>query len=71
MEFVDKTTIKQIKFNFRKDINCLLFVEYDEKISLANKKLPSIVTGILFIDLKKIQKFPNGGNIEMHHYIIV
>ena len=45
MEFVDKTTIKQIKFNFRKDINCLLFVEYDEKISLANKKLPSMVTG--------------------------
>ena len=45
MEFVDRTTINQIKFNFRKNINCLLFVEYDEEINLINKKLMSIITG--------------------------
>ena len=32
IEFVDKTTLTQIKFKFDKKIKCLLFVEYDEEI---------------------------------------
>ena len=45
IEFVDKTTINHIKFDFGKNINYLLFVEYDEGISRINKKLMSIITG--------------------------
>ena len=32
IEFVDKTTLKNINFQFNKNSKCLLFVEYDEKI---------------------------------------
>ena len=45
MEFVDKTTLKQIKFEFNKQTKCLLFVEYDEKIITSEKRLKSIING--------------------------
>ena len=39
LEFVDKNTLKQIKFKFSKNAKCLLFVEYDEKIDIIEKNL--------------------------------
>jgi len=45
IEFVDKTTFNQIKSKFNKKSKCLLFVEYDEKISLKEKKFKEITTG--------------------------
>ncbi len=52
IEFVDKTTLNEIKFKFDKKSKCLLFVEYDEKITSNEKKLKSIVTGRI---AKKLQ----------------
>ena len=52
IEFVDKTTLNEIKFKFDKKSKCLLFVEYDEKITSNEKKLKSIVTGKI---AKKLQ----------------
>lgn len=53
IEFVDKTTLKQINYKFSPKTKCLLFVEYDENIKLNEKKLPSIVTGKIVKNLKK------------------
>jgi FAD/FMN-containing dehydrogenase len=53
IEFVDKTTLKQIKFKFDKNTKCLLFVEYDEKIILNEKKLKKIATGNKINKLEK------------------
>jgi len=41
LEFVDKNTLKQIKFNFSKKAKCVLYIEYDEKINTVEKKLKS------------------------------
>lgn len=43
IEFVDKKTLDQIKFNFGKKIKSLLFVEMDEKICSKEKKLFAIL----------------------------
>ena len=51
MEFVDKNTLKQIKFNFSKEAKCLLFVEYDENIKKSEKEINLKASG------KIIQKF--------------
>jgi hypothetical protein len=53
IEFVDKTTLTQIKFKFDKKIKCLLFVEFDEKIDSSEKKIKSIITKKI---IKKFQK---------------
>ncbi len=53
IEFVDKTTLIQIKFKFDSKIKCLLFVEFDEKISLNEKKLKSVITEKIIKKLKK------------------
>jgi FAD/FMN-containing dehydrogenase len=58
IEFVDKTTLTQIKFKFDKKIKCLLFVEYDEKIDSSEKKLQSIITK------KIIRKLKNDSDIS-------
>jgi len=52
IEFVDKTTFKQIKCRFSKKSKCLLFVEYDEKIVTSEKRLKQIVNGRI---VKKLQ----------------
>ena len=52
IEFVDKTTLNEIKFKFDKKSKCLLFVEYDEKIVSSESELKSIVTGKI---TKKLQ----------------
>jgi len=53
IEFVDRTTLNQIKFKFDKKVKCLLFVEYDENISSNEKKIKSIITGKIIRELKK------------------
>ena len=53
IEFVDRTTLNQIKFKFNKKSKCLLFVEYDERIIPHEIQLKSIVTGKI---VKKLQK---------------
>ena len=53
IEFVDRTTLIQIKFEFDKKTKCLLFVEYDENISSNEKKIKSIITGKIIKKLKK------------------
>lgn len=53
IEFVDKTTLDQIKFKFGENVNCLLFVEYDEKINSIDKKLLSKLTGKIIHKLEK------------------
>ncbi|MGY5149045.1 MAG: FAD-binding oxidoreductase [Candidatus Nitrosopumilus sp. bin_68KS] len=53
IEFVDKTTLKQINFKFSPKSKCLLFVEYDENINLNEIKLKSIVSGKIVKKLKK------------------
>lgn len=52
LEFVDKTTLVQIKFKFNKKTKCLLFVEYDEKINSNRKKLKLVVSGKIIQELK-------------------
>ena len=37
IEFVDKTTLKQIKFNFSQNVKSLLFIEYDQNITKNSK----------------------------------
>ncbi len=53
IEFVDKTILDQIKFNFNKKTKCILFVEYDERIIPNEKKIKLIVTGKI---IKKLTK---------------
>ena len=52
IEFVDRTILKQIKFKFDKKIKCLLFVEYDDRISSNEKKIKLIITGKIIKKLK-------------------
>jgi len=52
IEFVDKTTLSQIKHKFNNQSKCLLFVEYDEKINESGKKLNASITGKI---VKKLQ----------------
>lgn len=56
IEFVDKTTLKHIKFKFDKNTKCLLFVEYDENMILNEKKLKKIVIGNKINKLEKEQE---------------
>ncbi|HJJ23427.1 MAG TPA: FAD-binding oxidoreductase [Nitrosopumilus sp.] len=53
IEFVDKTTLDQIKFKFDNKTKCLLFVEYDENVISNENKIKSIVTGRIIKKLKK------------------
>ena len=52
IEFMDKATFKQIKYRFSNKAECLLFVEYDEKIVSSEKRLKQIVNGKI---VKKLQ----------------
>ncbi len=52
LEFVDKNTLKHIKFNFDKSTQCLLFVEYDENIKNTQKELKLIISGKIIQKLR-------------------
>ena len=58
LEFVDKNTLKHIKFDFDKSTQCLLFVEYDENIKNAQKELKLIISG------KIIQKLDTNSDMK-------
>ena len=53
IEFVDRTTLNQIKFKFDRKTKCLLFVEYDDKINSNEKKIKLIITGKIVNELKR------------------
>jgi len=53
IEFVDRTTLNQIKFKFDRKTKCLLFVEYDDKINSNEKKIKLIITGKIIKELKR------------------
>ncbi|RMW34901.1 MAG: FAD-binding oxidoreductase [Nitrosopumilus sp.] len=55
IEFVDKKTLQQINQKFEKDTKCLLFVEYDEKISQNEKEFKARITGKIVKKLTKKQ----------------
>ncbi len=56
IEFVDKPTLQQINQKFKKNTKCLLFVEYDEKISQNDKIIKSIISGKIVKKLIKKQE---------------
>lgn len=70
MEFVDKPTLKHIPEKFDKRTNCLLFVEYDEKISRNQKELKLLSKGrirkIFFTD-KEIFKWWKYRDSSLHY----
>ena len=45
LEFVDKSTLGNIDFKFRKNTDCLLFVEYDSNLKNNEKKFEKLTTG--------------------------
>jgi len=53
IEFVDRTTLNQIRFKFDRKTKCLLFVEYDENTSSNEKKIKLIITGKIIKKLKR------------------
>lgn len=53
IEFVDKTIMQNINYDFDRKISCILFVEYDEKIKSTHKKLSKVITGIIVKNIKK------------------
>ena len=55
IEFVDKTTFRQIKYNFRNNLKCLLFVELDEDIETNHKKMQKTIKGKI---IQKLQREP-------------
>lgn len=60
IEFVDKQTLNNFYFKFKKNTNCLLFVEYDSNLQSNEKKLQKIISTerIKKIKVKKeIQKW--------------
>ena len=59
LEFVDKNTLKHIKFHFDKSAQCLLFVEYDENIKNIQNELKSIISG------KIIQKLDTNSDMKI------
>ncbi len=70
IEFVDKTTLVQIKFKFNKKTKCLLFVEYDEKINHNRKKLKLLISGKIVQELKndaEIFQWWKYRNLSLHY----
>lgn len=55
IEFVDRTTLQQIDHSFQKNTECLLFVEYDDKITQNEKRIKQIITGNVAKKLTKKQ----------------
>ena len=55
IEFVDKITLQQINYKFQKNTKCLLFVEYDERISQKEKQFKTRISGKIVKKLTKKQ----------------
>lgn len=55
IEFVDRTTLQQIDHTFQKNTECLLFVEYDDKVTQNEKRVKQIISGNIAKKLTKKQ----------------
>ena len=53
LEFVDRETLKNIDFKFKKKSSCLLFVEFDSNLKSNEKKLEKLLRGCI---VKKIKE---------------
>ena len=70
IEFVDRTTFDQIECKFSKRSKCLLFVEYDERISSIEKKFKTTSTGNIVKKLqvkKEITKWWKYRDLSLHY----
>jgi len=56
IEYMDKSTLVQIKFKFSKNTKCLLYVEYDENTTAKEKELQSLITGKIVKRLKTVHE---------------
>lgn len=52
LEFVDKSTLENIDFKFKKNTECLLFVEYDSNLKGSENEFEKLATGRI---VKKIK----------------
>ncbi|MEM3143738.1 MAG: FAD-binding oxidoreductase [Candidatus Nitrosotenuis sp.] len=69
LEFIDYTTMKNIKTKFPQKTKCLLFVEFDSDIAKNIKKLTKISTGSILYHLNSktlITKWWNYRNSALH-----
>ena len=60
LEFVDRDTLVNFDYNFKKNTKCLLFVEYDSNIDLKNKSFLKLISGNISKKItheKEIQKW--------------
>lgn len=70
IEFMDKFTMNQIKFKFGKNLECLLYVEYDEDIGIKERDLKSIITGKIIKRLGKkheVEQWWRYRDLSLHH----
>lgn len=58
LEFVDKETLQNIDFKFKKNTNCLLFVEYDSNLKTNENKLEA------FLSESIVKKIKNENEIQ-------
>jgi glycolate oxidase len=69
LEFVDYTTMKNIKTKFPQKTKCLLFVEFDSDVAKNTKKLATISTGRILYRLNSkrlIEKWWSYRNSALH-----
>jgi glycolate oxidase len=60
LEFVDRSTLESINFDFGKNTNCLLFVEYDSNLKNTEKNFLKYISGKIIKKLstnKEIEKW--------------
>ena len=53
IEFVDRSTLENFDFDFKENVSCLLFVEYDSNLEISEKRLKESTTGKI---VKKMTK---------------
>lgn len=58
IEFVDRETLKNFNFNFKKNTQCLLFVEYDSNLKINEKKLCKVAK------MRKLNKIQSEKEIQ-------
>jgi len=56
LEFVDKSTLENIDFKFKKNINCLLFVEYDSNLGSIERIFLKSITGKIIKKITKVKE---------------
>jgi len=70
LEFVDRTTLENIDFKFRKNTKCLLFVEYDSNLEENEKRFKKYTTGKIAKKIKiekEIEKWWRYRNLALSY----